>query len=112
MSGDPVAASLARPAPLVEPELLGWRLTVHGVSGIIAETEAYQGEEDLACHAAKGRTPRTATLYCAPGTLYVYLCYGMHWMLNVDCPISLLPPQKPISNRWRGTRWIVSQEVV
>lgn len=79
----PVAALLARPAPVVAPDLLGWRLAVNGVIGTIAETEAYHGEEDLACHAAKGRTPRTVTLYAAPGTLYVYLCYGMHHMLNV-----------------------------
>jgi DNA-3-methyladenine glycosylase len=49
----------------------------------ITETEAYCGEEDTACHAHKGRTPRTDTLYAAPGTLYVYLCYGIHWMLNI-----------------------------
>ena len=83
MTVDPVLSYLSRPAPEVAPGLLGWRLTAHGVSGIIAETEAYQGEEDLACHAAKGRTPRTATLYAAPGTIYVYLCYGMHHLLNL-----------------------------
>ncbi len=71
------------PAPRVAPALLGWRLAAHGVSGIIAETEAYHGESDLACHAAKGRTPRTITLYGAPGTVYVYLCYGMHHLLNL-----------------------------
>ncbi len=49
----------------------------------IAETEAYRGEEDLACHASKGRTPRTELLYRKSGTIYVYLCYGMHWLMNV-----------------------------
>lgn len=49
----------------------------------ITETEAYCGEDDTACHAHKGRTARTETLYAAPGTLYVYLCYGVHWMLNI-----------------------------
>ena len=49
----------------------------------ILETEAYCGEDDTACHAHKGRTQRTEVLYAAPGTLYVYLCYGIHWMLNV-----------------------------
>ena len=48
----------------------------------ILETEAYCGEADTACHAHRGRTPRTEPLYAAPGTLYVYLCYGIHWMLN------------------------------
>lgn len=49
----------------------------------ITETEAYRGEEDTACHACHGRTGRTEVLYHAPGTVYVYLCYGMHWMLNI-----------------------------
>ena len=49
----------------------------------IIETEAYRGEEDTACHAHKGRTKRTEVLYGAPGTVYVYLCYGIHWLMNV-----------------------------
>lgn len=49
----------------------------------ITETEAYLGEEDLACHASKGRTPRTEIMYSAGGHVYVYLIYGMYWMLNV-----------------------------
>ena len=49
----------------------------------ISETEAYCGEEDTACHAHKGRTKRTEVLYAKAGTVYVYLCYGMHWLLNI-----------------------------
>ena len=49
----------------------------------ITEVEAYDGESDKACHAARGRTPRTETLYAAGGAWYVYLCYGMHEMLNL-----------------------------
>jgi len=49
----------------------------------ITETEAYCGEEDTACHAHKGRTPRTDVMYSAGGFAYIYLCYGMHEMLNV-----------------------------
>lgn len=49
---------------------------------VILETEAYQGEEDLACHASKGRTPRTEIMYHKGGLIYVYLIYGMYWMLN------------------------------
>lgn len=49
----------------------------------IAETEAYRGQEDLACHASKGRTARTELLFGKSGVIYVYLCYGMHWLLNV-----------------------------
>jgi DNA-3-methyladenine glycosylase len=51
--------------------------------GKIVETEAYRGEEDLACHASKGKTPRTAVMYGTPGLAYVYLIYGMYHMLNV-----------------------------
>lgn len=50
---------------------------------IITETEAYLGEEDLACHASKGRTNRTEIMYHAGGKIYVYLIYGMYWMLNI-----------------------------
>ena len=49
----------------------------------IVETEAYFGEEDTACHAHKGRTSRTDVMYASGGFAYVYLCYGMHDMLNV-----------------------------
>ena len=76
---------LARPAPQVAPQLLGWRLAIGPHVARITETEAYHGEADLACHASKGRTLRTDGLYARPGTLYVYLCYGMHWMLNLVC---------------------------
>lgn len=50
---------------------------------IITETEAYMGEEDLACHASKGLTPRTEIMYAEGGVLYVYLIYGMYWLLNI-----------------------------
>ena len=49
----------------------------------ITETEAYRGEEDLACHASKGRTKRTEVMYHEGGKLYMYLIYGMYWMLNI-----------------------------
>ena len=49
----------------------------------ISETEAYWGVEDTACHVSKGRTPRTEVFYADAGAIYVYLCYGMHWMLNI-----------------------------
>lgn len=75
-----------RPAPAVARELLGMRLVrrLDGqrLAGIILEAEAYLGEEDQACHARAGRTPRTAVMYGPPGRTYVYFTYGMHWMLN------------------------------
>lgn len=50
---------------------------------IITEVEAYHTEKDLACHAAKGRTKRTEVMYQPGGRWYVYLCYGVHEMLNL-----------------------------
>jgi len=68
--------------------LLGKVLVRHFENGlveryVITEVEAYRGEEDAACHAHKGRTPRTEVMYDQGGCIYVYLIYGMYWMLNV-----------------------------
>ena len=49
----------------------------------ISETEAYCGEADTACHAHKGRTKRTEVMYGRAGRAYIYLCYGIHWLLNI-----------------------------
>jgi len=57
----------------------------------ISETEAYLGEKDLACHASKGRTKRTEIMYAEGGHIYVYLIYGMYWMLNVVTGIEDMP---------------------
>ena len=53
------------------------------VAAMITEVEAYDGERDLASHARRGRTPRNAVMYEPGGVWYVYLCYGMHEMLNL-----------------------------
>ena len=53
------------------------------VEGVIWEVEAYHGESDLACHASRGRTNRTSIMYQPGGRWYVYLCYGVHEMLNL-----------------------------
>ncbi|MCM1225917.1 MAG: DNA-3-methyladenine glycosylase [Clostridium sp.] len=70
------------------PDLVGKIIVRHLDSGEeirvrITETEAYRGTEDKACHASKGRTPRTELLYRESGVIYVYLCYGIHWLMNV-----------------------------
>ena len=49
----------------------------------ITQTEAYRGDGDLGCHASKGRTKRTEIMFHEGGLIYVYLVYGMHWMLNI-----------------------------
>ena len=72
-----------RPCLEVAPELVGKVLVHRGQRLRISETEAYCGVADTACHAHKGRTKRTEVLYADAGTIYVYLCYGVHWLLNV-----------------------------
>ena len=71
----------------VAPDLLNCSIVLpynnQQASYIITEVEAYKGEEDLACHASKGRTRRTEIMYGKGGHLYIYLIYGMYYMLNI-----------------------------
>lgn len=76
-----------RDTETVAQELLG-KLLIRKVNGkevavMITETEAYDGLEDKASHAHKGKTKRTQVMFGHPGNFYVYLCYGMYYMLNI-----------------------------
>lgn len=83
LAGDPVS---------VAPKLLGWLLHSHEPDGAaehevvlrITEVEAYRGVgADPGSHAHRRRTPRNASMFASPGTLYVYFTYGMHWCANI-----------------------------
>ena len=77
----------AKSAIELAPDLLGKllcrRVGDHTVRVRITETECYFGEEDSACHAHRGKTPRTEVMYHEGGETYVYLCYGIHSLLNI-----------------------------
>ena len=88
-----------RPTPLVAEDLVG-KFLIREYNGhhwtlMITEVEAYDGPDDKASHAHKGRTARTEPMFASAGSLYVYLVYGMHWMLNIvtgpkDYPAAIL----------------------
>jgi len=85
------AQAYGLPAADLAPRLIGCTLvrtldTGERLAGIIVETEAYVGPEDLASHAAGGRrTARNESMWAEPGTVYVYFTYGMHHCVNIAC---------------------------
>lgn len=96
-----------RPTLVVARDLLGKYLCREYVNDfvskeVIEEVEAYDGPEDKACHAHKGRTKRTEVMFASGGVWYVYLCYGIHWMLNIVTG----PTNYPAAVLLRGTREI------
>lgn len=86
-AGDPLPLDFfSRPSDVVAPELVGkilWREGVGG--GRLVEVEAYLPDDDPACHAHRGMTARNAVMFGPPGHLYVYLSYGIHYLLNLVC---------------------------
>ncbi|NUS72775.1 MAG: DNA-3-methyladenine glycosylase [Corynebacteriales bacterium] len=77
---------LRQPAHIVAPLLLGATLHASQITVRLVEVEAYGGVgQDAASHAFRGRTPRNAAMFGAPGTLYVYFTYGMHFCANITC---------------------------
>ena len=76
---------LERGALAAAPWLLGKHLRHGPVTLRITEVEAYCGPSDSAAHTAMGRTPRNAPMWGPAGHVYIYLCYGIHQMVNVVC---------------------------
>lgn len=76
-----------RDTKIVAKELLGKflvrKIGKETIWAMITETEAYDGYSDRASHAFKGKTKRNELMFGQPGIFYVYLCYGMHYMLNI-----------------------------
>lgn len=73
----------SRTSEKVAKDILGKVLIKGEMKGRIVEVEAYYGDEDPASHASSGRTQRNEPMYGPPGRLYVYLCYGTHYLLNI-----------------------------
>lgn len=84
MAAEPLGReALAVDALVAAGRLVGAHLVQGELVMRIVEVEAYRWPDDTACHARAGRTARNATMWGPAGHAYVYLCYGLHWMLNV-----------------------------
>ena len=93
----------------VAPDLIGAKLMVRGVGGIIVEVEAYHHTEPAA-HSFGGETVRNAVMFGPPGYAYVYRSYGIHWCVNFVCEptgsasavlIRALQPTDGLATMWR-----------
>ena len=103
-----------RDALEIAPLLLGMRICRRMPDGSvlssrILETEIYRGEEDLGCHASKGKTKRNQMMYEKGGHAYIYLIYGLHWLFNIvtgekDAPQAVLI--RALEKPWDGpAKW-------
>jgi DNA-3-methyladenine glycosylase len=106
-------AYFERPAAELAQRLLG-DVLIHGsTAGMIVETEAYLGLDDLAAHASRGVTERTRVLFGPAGRAYVYFIYGMHECLNVVADkqgpgsvlIRALQPLSGIAEMYKRRKW-------
>lgn len=102
----------AQDARVVARALLGAvlvrRIDGQRVSGRIVEVEAYRTPDDQACHARSGKTARNMPMWEAPGHAYVYLAYGLHWLLNVVCE----PANQPAAVLIRALEPLDGQSVI
>ncbi|MEM9398920.1 MAG: DNA-3-methyladenine glycosylase [Verrucomicrobiota bacterium] len=92
-------------APALLGKVLCTKLNGKFTSGIIVETEAYQGTTDKACHAYNNRrTTRTETMFQPGGVAYIYLCYGMYHLFNIVTNIQDVPDAVRVRyiERWYG----------
>jgi DNA-3-methyladenine glycosylase len=71
-----------RPPEVVAEDIIGCEISYGGCGGIVVEAEAY-GQRDPASHSFRGETPRCRSMFGPPGTVYVYMTYGIHWCLNL-----------------------------
>lgn len=71
-----------RPPEVVAEDIIGCEVSYGGCGGIVVEAEAY-GQRDPASHSFRGETPRCRSMFGPPGTVYVYMTYGIHWCLNL-----------------------------
>lgn len=113
-------AALDGPVDEVAPRMLGTLLEVDdGRCGRVVEVEAYDGADDPASHAHRGRTARNATMFGPAGALYVYRSYGLHWCANVvlgeegSASAVLLRALEPVEGieHMRGARPAVRRDV-